>query len=390
MTKPEHILLNGLGGRKTTKRVTCTTCNQTFGDTIDKEMVESVEAIRNMLQLPSGSGSPPPPLKRVKSGNDLLNIGSDGTPRVLTKPFTTTERPDGNIQLQIMAQSQEELARLVPHIAAKLRISEQQVWDALGTATGRVISKRPEAIHLPLSFGKACALRSLTKMCLELWATVAGNADVRSPAYEAARQFVTEGDAEFVRERLRLDSRLIPNGEALKDRFGKLFNLLYVANDARGRVIGHFTLYNMIGWRVVLAEHGGFNGSKIALISNPLDPGNWSDSIAQDCGIDFSWLDTPDGTGDIDSARARVIAVVQHYYETATPRQWERIIDDVFQRQGFIRDEPLPPLDEEHARKIAGEISARIVAMRYNLPYEETLSGDTLRRYLERARQKTK
>src|SRR3954454_10963210 len=37
-TKAEHILLNALGGRKTTRRVICSDCNERFGQTIDKSL----------------------------------------------------------------------------------------------------------------------------------------------------------------------------------------------------------------------------------------------------------------------------------------------------------------------------------------------------------------
>jgi hypothetical protein len=36
----------------------------------------------------------------------------------------------------------------------------------------------------------------------------------------------------------------------LKRRFGAFFNLVYVRSDDAGRIVAHFTLYNMIGWQV--------------------------------------------------------------------------------------------------------------------------------------------
>jgi hypothetical protein len=48
-TKPEHILLNALGGRKTARRVICSEWNSRFGSTIDDAFAEQVEIIRNLL-----------------------------------------------------------------------------------------------------------------------------------------------------------------------------------------------------------------------------------------------------------------------------------------------------------------------------------------------------
>src|ERR1700747_1977114 len=41
-TKPEHILLNALGGRKTTSKVICSDCNNRFGGTIDDALAKQV------------------------------------------------------------------------------------------------------------------------------------------------------------------------------------------------------------------------------------------------------------------------------------------------------------------------------------------------------------
>ena len=65
-TKPEHILLNALGGQKTTTGAICSACNNKFGGTIDNVLTSQVIALRNLLQLESGTGNPAPALKNVQ------------------------------------------------------------------------------------------------------------------------------------------------------------------------------------------------------------------------------------------------------------------------------------------------------------------------------------
>ena len=62
-TKPEHILHDALCGRKTTRRVVCSGCNNRFGGSIDKVLAEQFGAVRTLLQLRSGTGALPPMLK---------------------------------------------------------------------------------------------------------------------------------------------------------------------------------------------------------------------------------------------------------------------------------------------------------------------------------------
>ena len=74
-TKPEHILLNSLGGRKTTTAVDCSACNGTFGSTIDDEVGQQVAVLRNMLQFDSPTATQFV-LPRGRCG-DFVLAGSD-------------------------------------------------------------------------------------------------------------------------------------------------------------------------------------------------------------------------------------------------------------------------------------------------------------------------
>src|SRR5712671_4669522 len=95
-TKPEHILLNALGGRKTTRKLICSDCNNRFGGTIDDALSAQVPTIRNLLQFESGSGKSPPMLRSLQSGKDKINIKSDGRAELVAPPFSVTKRPDGS------------------------------------------------------------------------------------------------------------------------------------------------------------------------------------------------------------------------------------------------------------------------------------------------------
>lgn len=167
-TKPEHILLNSLGGRKTTRRVDCSACNGMFGSTIDDEVGKQVAVLRNALQLNSGTGSPPPMLRHIQSGNDIINLTKDGTPELVAKPFAVRKLEDGCFELQITAKSVEEAAPYIPHIAAQLGCAEEQVLEILKSTAGSYVERRPDTVHHPLEFGGPLAVRSAAKSALVL------------------------------------------------------------------------------------------------------------------------------------------------------------------------------------------------------------------------------
>ncbi len=374
-TKPEHMLINALGGRNTTRTIDCSACNERFGGTIDKALADSVAGLRNMLVLESGSGKPPPSLRRVKAGNDVINFNNDGTLEVVQKPFTVTPNPDGTANVEIRANTIEGIARHIPNIAGVLKCTEEQVMQLLANAEGKWVSRRPGTVHFHLGFGGPEVSQALVKGCLVLWATAVGNEEVAAEAFAEARRFVLDGGDGFARMRVHLDSRYPFSLDEWKKRFGPFFNLIYIRSDAAGRVVGHFTLYNVVGWHMVLAESGGTPNLKIALAANPMGPAAVTPlKLAEEIDIPFEWLDTPDH--EFKRPQERLSAFVERAQNDALNRQTEAIIRGVFEKHGIV--EGTAVTDAVVKQAILNEIAQRFGLHIMNLPHEEKVSGGAI------------
>ena len=374
-TKPEHVLLNALGGRKTTKRAICSECNNTLGGSINKIFAEQVAPIRNLLQLKSGAGESPPGIRNVQAGAHKLNIKGDGTLEIADKPFTVETLNDVSWKVGIKVNSEDELNRYIPHIAAKLKIPEDSLRQQLVGAEMSRISERPEAIGLQLAFGGPDALRSMVKSALVLWSTLVGNDEVRSAPYADARQFVRAGGEALNKNRTHLDSRYVFGTDNIKNAFGPIFNLLYIRSDDDGQVIGHFTLYNLLGWQFVLAEKDGTPNSKIALVSNPEYPGQWSDDGADLFDIPFAWLKEPDYSDGFARAKARNEALLRHYVESHRERAISGMINECIASLSLAPDQPLTPEQRDQLIKLA---SYRLGHYAMSLPYVENVSPEQI------------
>jgi hypothetical protein len=386
-TKPEHILLSALGGRMTTRNAICSEHNNLFGGSIDQALAAQVEVIRNLLQLQSGTRKPPPPLKNLMAGTEKISIGSDGTPKLETPPFVVTELPDGKFDVKIMVHSEDELRRILPHLAAKLRMPVEQVKEQMLSGTAALVERRPDTVHHPLSFGGEDALRSITKSCLVLLAAKVGSDALKIAAFAEARDFVLNGSATFYRDRIHLDARELPIAGELVKQFGDLFNLIYVKSDSAGRVIGHFTLCNLVTWQIVLAEADGVNDIAVGLVSNPLNPGTWDGALADERDVAFNWLNTVDGADTLTRAQARLTAMAKRYTDQAREREFGRIIKDACEKRGITSDSAAIPSDR--LDEILGEVTARAAAHSLSLPYESELTPDCLRELLRIADDKS-
>jgi hypothetical protein len=380
-TKPEHILLNALGGRMTTREAICSDCNNNFGGSIDNALTAQVAVIRNLLQLKSGTGSPPPSLKNLAAGADKISIGNDGRLKLEAPPFVATELPDGNHDVKIQVHSQEELNRILPHLAAKLKITEDELKRQIQNGTAAFVEKRPDTVHHHIPLGGEEALRSVVKSCLVLLATKVGTEALRADSFAAAKDFVLNGSANFNATRIHIDPRELPCAKELEREFGEFFNLIYVGSDSHGRVIGHFTLFNVTGWQVVVTEKDGPRDEKIGLASNPLHPPNWSGRIADRLDIPFSWLDTVDNTDHLVRAKERLLAMMALHVDQSRETEISRIVSSVCSRYGVTGDDD--PIEGAHLDEIVKEVVARTGAHAAGVPHEDKLSPVRLKELLK-------
>jgi hypothetical protein len=165
----------------------------------------------------------------------------------------------------------------------------------------------------------------------------------------------------------------------MKKAYGPLFNLIYIRSNSLGRVLGHFTLYNMIAWQFVIAEAGGSPNAKIGLISNPLSPEKWSDRAADEFHVPFNWLAKPDYSDDFHRSKARAEAVLQHYFEMSIPRMEARVLEDCRRELGIEPDGIIPRNKQAEFDRL---VATRVELHRRGLPHERKLSSQELSRLL--------
>ena len=177
-TKPEHILLNALGGRKTTTKAICSACNNKFGGTIDDVLTSQVTALRNLLQLESGTGKAAPTLKNVQAGEHKVNIKGEGGLELVAKPFTIERLGDGRWNVQISARSEETSGGDRATSRGGAPNSRRPATSAISRGPRIIINERAGAVHHGLRFGGPDAIRSAVKASLVLWSTLVGNDEV--------------------------------------------------------------------------------------------------------------------------------------------------------------------------------------------------------------------
>lgn len=368
-TKPEHIILNALGGRKTTKTVICSDCNNQFGSKIDSELAKSVEFIRLALQQRSGSGKPPPSIKGIPSAIGTVDFRPDGRPVLNSNPFEITLNEDGTRSVQVTARDPEHLESLMPHMAKQLGLTQAELKEKLAGHKLKLIKQRPPELQIPLRVGGQTSSRSIMKSCLCLWADRVGNDELKKPVYGDALDFVRVGGDELNGSIVNIDSRTLPNSAYLSSMYGDFFHFLYVESDHVGKVIGHFTLYNIVSWQFLLANEGGKPNSKAVIASNPQNSATWSDKITDEISLNIDWLSSPQY--DPMQAKQRLCSLLEYHYIRTRNLEYGEIVSSVCKKYGIMSDDQ--PIPAEMQELIVAEVAAQVAAHAVSVPHTEEI-----------------
>lgn len=368
-TKPEHIWLSALNGRKTTRSLICDGCNNAFGSGPDKALAESVEFIRNHLNLKSAKGNAPPVLTGPNIGALQTKILPGGKPTIQGgKPFDVERLEDGTIKLQISTpDNPDALLKAVTNATKYLNISPEQI---LQSAQVRLIAAPAPAHHQRISLGGPEAMRSMAKTCLLLWADKFGADEIRKSTYQQAMSFARRGSDAFARNKCLLDFRTLDGDARIKEIYSPHYNIAHVCSDDAGRVLGYFRLYNVCGWRIELCQSGGIPNCSATFISNP-KTGNSSEELTASLKIDFAWIDAGTLDNDYEGPRNAFVSMNNDYRQTAISQGVSDIVDSVIQGRGIADDQPL---SLEEAQEITQQIAMKTTRLFLGIPHEETLS----------------
>lgn len=366
-TKPEHILLDALGGRKTSSRIVCSACNEKFGAGIDKDLAESVRFIRNLMGFRSGSGRKPPTYS-YNSLNGKVTLNSKGRPSANFKPFTTDN--DGRVSsVTFNPHDPEAKEKAIGHAAAAEGIDPEELLEKLngGTAIYTESFGFGPTDAIALSIGGRQAKRSIAKACMELLAVKLGPNPLLDSAFDGARAFILN-DEEYGTTTIEPDSRPLPTEAKLSEQYGPFFNHIQVSVFADGTVAGHFTLYNSLGWRIELASQSQLTECSMQLVSNPLNTSCWNcydDSLPS---LEIDWFNKP--SFDANTYNARLALLFAYSAKKSRESEIGRIINEEFRHNGIVGDVGVD--DESIKESVIAHIADRCAHLVTKASYIDT------------------
>jgi len=124
--KPEHVLLNALGGRQKTTKALCSSCNNVLGSGADKDLADSVQFFRNIANLRSGKDSPSPTIHSINSEGIRFNLEPGAKPILNRNRQFFVERVDRRTKVEIHVRNEDQLRELLEGVAREIGIHDIQ------------------------------------------------------------------------------------------------------------------------------------------------------------------------------------------------------------------------------------------------------------------------
>jgi len=371
--KPEHILLDALGGRKATRDVLCSICNNKMGAGPDKDLAESVASLRTIANLKSGSRKKAPSLLVKPTSGEAYELSPEGTPTPkVQKPLDLGEDEAGNKTVSITARDEGQLEQLLEAAVNALRLPAGSREAFKSTARKEAMVKSGPAAQFSgqLQLGTGRSQEAMAKACLVLWTELVGNVEVCSEGYDDVREFAlnstTPASENFT---FGTDTRELPE---LPEGFGENTNVIWVGSNYAGVVRGYFRLYGAVGWTFTLCDASSHRNQKTVLISDPMNQSQWVCGPEHADILNFDWVGERPHREDIDLniVQAKFTTMMAHGHEQMQDHAFSQIVQETFIEFGIEKGGYVP---NERITEFSKRLAHKFTHLVMKLPHEELL-----------------
>jgi hypothetical protein len=183
-TKAEHILLAGLGAEFKKRDIVCSQCNQELGSTIDKSLVEALVFVKNILELPTSRGEPPPiPRSEGAKTGRAIELAPGARPILKEPKVEVIELEPGKKQIKISGSPD-----FIKHV---LQDWQKSGWKLVSKKVRHSYSREPIIIDAG-GLGGHDHFRAVAKMALNFLATQ-DHQLVLQPTFNKIRDYIRYG-----------------------------------------------------------------------------------------------------------------------------------------------------------------------------------------------------
>lgn len=378
-TKPEHIIPNSIGGRVTSRTIVCSDCNHEMGKQIDEPFADDFKVIRNQLNIKTGSGQPPPTLRKVATNQGMVDILPGGVPQTSSpliepaqngKGFAIKSHPDRWFELL--------LHQLYRH--GYRPGDDIQRWNLAANSERFFVDGDDGFV---ISFGSLEHLRAIAKMAFESFA-IRWCVEAHDPRLDQVRTFVRHGGQSSC---VMWDYENRPSLPFQSVELGPAYHSVFVWSMGPGEPLAAaVTLFGGYCWTVELAKEWWENPFAYAHAVNPL-----TESIVGNHRVvetipgprlDPNWANKRQPA--VEAVRNHSANLFTLWYEMQKDKHLRsmihRVVNQVMEREGWTDGEPWR---DEMGFMLADPFATEYVRFKTRSPHMEPLNTDHLCQRIE-------
>jgi hypothetical protein len=355
----EHAILSSLGGRKSSRNVCCSNCNNRLGKEIDESCSEALSFFSTMLDITTGRNKPAPTQRSIGEHEGKSFDIFPGGEIKFSKSDVDIQEENGKAEISITANSESEALNILSVILKKYGKSIDDFTDLEAKSVKSYIP----SVHQRLELGGEKQLRSIAKMALTYLATFISPERLRSSEFKPIIEYINKEGVEnnfvsFSTEEFPSNKRQISE---INHR------LIISACDESNKVNAVLELYGNIRFLVTLTDNwSGPNVSKEYIV-DPVTK-NSEELTSSNTGNIFCL--SHQNTVDYNSFKQAVGNIVQSFQNRQMDGVISKITDKAIEKHMVGKGEIIT---EEMISAVASEVALEFTRRMYRIDHEEVI-----------------
>lgn len=322
----EHILQNFLGARWTSSTIVCNEVQATFGETIDAQFAEALNAFRTILGTKGGRGGSPPTLKDLETTDgQKIHIQPGLKPRLAEPHITLENQSAGQVKISVLLGTEKHAGWAIAKLKEQFPNLSISTEDFLKAGKAQETYLR-SPVKITMILGGLDYIRGATKACFNLLA--AHNIQVLDPSFDPVRDFILHGRG-LTEDFFRWPAELIVNAP----KIGDVDHFIGVSNKG-ANVEAVMNLFGGIPHSFRLSSSYSGPNFKVGYLVDPLrvaDPAETRNPQFLDSAIlDFQAQPEKPGQFTWDTAKAAFDTVMRAHGQLNISRILKESWDEVF------------------------------------------------------------
>jgi hypothetical protein len=163
----EHIIINALGGRLKSRKLLCSSCNNSLGGKYDAALAKALNILANNLDIKRERGKVPSQIGKVSKSGDPIAVEAGGKPKLI-KTKIEENLIDGKLEIKVSAPDKRAAKKALKGLQRKHGLSDEEIQRLIDQMEFQEY-KLDDHIHHSVQIGGNEVLKAVLKTAINYY-----------------------------------------------------------------------------------------------------------------------------------------------------------------------------------------------------------------------------